>query len=143
MMTFSLRPTRRSTAPETAASASLRGVFWNEIAERKDARVSETSVIPRRSCFAFCRLFALRFFHFVVDAFEFEVRDDVAGGDARVAGLGDRDAAEHLLDDDFEVLARRRYALQFVDARDFGDDVFLRALFAGKRKSSSSRQSRR
>src|SRR3989344_1022508 len=52
MMTFSLRPMSRSIAPPTAASASLRGVFWKEIAERKDARVRETSVIPSRSCFA-------------------------------------------------------------------------------------------
>jgi len=41
MMTFSLRPTSLSTAPATAASASFRGVFWNEMAERNDARVSE------------------------------------------------------------------------------------------------------
>jgi hypothetical protein len=102
----------------------LRGVFWKEIAERNDARVSETSVIPRRRPLPFAGSLPC-FFHFVVDAFEFEVRDDVAGRNAGVARARDRDAAEHLLDDDFEVLAAGRYALEFIDAGDFRDDVFL------------------
>src|SRR3989344_403661 len=46
--------------------------------------------------------------------------------------MRDGNAAEHLLHDDFEVLACGRNTLQFVDACDLVDDVLLRALLAGK-----------
>src|SRR3989344_1369775 len=74
-----------------------------------------------------CGLFVF-FFGLLAQTFEFEIRHDLARRDTCIAGVRDRDAAEHLFDNDFEMLARRRNSLQFINACDLADDVLLRAL---------------
>src|SRR3989344_2246063 len=79
------------------------------------------------------KLFRLRrlpfgFLRALVDALQFEIRDDLSGGYSGVARVRYRDAAEHLLHDDFEMLSRGRNTLQFVNTGNLVDDVFLRGL---------------
>ena len=45
-ITFSLRPSRVSTLPLTAASVSTRVVSWNEAAEMNERVCSDAFVIP-------------------------------------------------------------------------------------------------
>ena len=47
MITFSLRPLRRSILPSSAASVSTLVVSWKEAAERNESVFSEALVIPR------------------------------------------------------------------------------------------------
>ena len=49
MMTFSFKPSSRSTLPSIAASVSTFVVSWKEAAERNDSVASEALVIPRIS----------------------------------------------------------------------------------------------
>ena len=49
MMTFSLSPRSRSTAPVIAASVNTRVVSWNEAAEMNESVDSEALVIPSSS----------------------------------------------------------------------------------------------
>ena len=49
MITFSFRPSRRSTFPSIEASVSTLVVSWKEAAERKDSVASDAFVIPRIS----------------------------------------------------------------------------------------------
>src|SRR3990167_5185056 len=109
-----------------------RGVLERDGGEERRARERYLGD-AEQELFAARRLF-LVLLRFLVHALEFEIGDDVARREARIAGTRYRDAAEHLLDDYFEVLARGRNALQFVDASDLVDDVFLRALFPGEQE---------
>ena len=47
MITFSLRPARRSILPSSAASVSTLVVSWKEAAERKESVASDALVMPR------------------------------------------------------------------------------------------------
>src|SRR3989338_1248378 len=76
------------------------------------------------------RRLAFGFLRGLVDALQFEIRDDLSGGYSGVARVRYRDTAEHLLHDDLKVLPRGRHTLQFVDAGDLVDDVFLRSLLS-------------
>ncbi len=49
MITFSFRPSSRSTLPSIDASVSTFVVSWKEAAERNDSVASEAFVIPRIS----------------------------------------------------------------------------------------------
>ena len=47
MMTFSLRPFRRSILPSRAASVRTFVVSWNDAADRNESVLSDALVIPR------------------------------------------------------------------------------------------------
>ena len=67
----------------------------------------------------------------VVDAAELELIDDRAGKQVRVADAVDPDLAEHLGDDDLQVLVVDLDALRAVDVLDLAEEVALDGLLAG------------
>ena len=63
--------------------------------------------------------------HTAVLGLEPAALDQLAGQQLRVAGLDDRHAAQHLPDDDLDVLVVDRHALRVVDLLHFADQVDL------------------
>ena len=114
MITFSLRPSRRSILPSIDASVSTFVVSWKEAAERNDSVASDAFVMPederleRRRLAAFA--FALR-----VLALEHDPVDQLAGQEVGVARVLDADLLQHLADDQLDVLVVDLDALRLVD----------------------------
>ena len=110
MMTFSLRPIRWSLAPLMAASVSTRVVSWKDAAARKLEVLSDALVTPSSTVWAVAgsppsartRLLCL---------LELEPVDELRREQVDVARLVDADLAEHLPDDDLDVLVVDRDAL--------------------------------
>ena len=129
MMTFSLRPIRWSLAPLMAASVSTRVVSWKEAAARKRRGVegglghAEQDRLGRRGLAALGQ-------DAVVDLLEVEAIDQLGRQEIRVARLVDANLAEHLPDDDLDVLVVDRDALAAVDLLDFLDQVALDGVLA-------------
>ena len=104
---------------------STRVVSWKEAAARKLSVFSEALVTPRSTGWAVAgsppsaRTLG-------VLALELEAVDELAGQQAGVAGGVDRHAAEHLADDDLDVLVVDGHALGLVDLLDLLDEVHLR-----------------
>ena len=131
MMTFSFRPSSGSPLAWIAASVSTRVVSWKEAADSHDSVASEALVMPMSSGrpeagvppSATTRRFS---------SSKTRPLDQLAGQELGVAGLDDRDALEHLADDDLDVLVVDRHALRAVDLLDLVDEVQLhRALARG------------
>src|SRR5690606_22204065 len=68
--------------------------------------------------------------HAVVLVEQFRTLDLLAGDEAGVAGIDDVHAAQHLADDDLDVLVVDLHALQAVDVLHFVDDIARQALDA-------------
>ena len=129
MMTFSLRPIRWSLAPLMAASVSTRVVSWKDAAARKLAVLREAFVTPEQDDLRGRGLAALGK-DAVVRLLEVEAVDELGREEVRVARLVDADLAEHLPDDDLDVLVVDRDALAPVDLLDFLDQVALHGVLA-------------
>ena len=124
MMTFSLRPFRRSTLPSRAASVSTLVVSWKEAADRNESVLSEALVIPRMISSAWAcsppsspTLALIRRVLVAVD--------ELAGQELRVALLVDADLLHHLADDQLDVLVVDVHALRLVDLLDLANEVQL------------------
>src|SRR5213079_419750 len=100
MMTFSLKPRRRSTLPSVAASVKTRVVSWNEAAEMKLSVSSEVFVMPSRTGVASAGLF----YHLGILSFEIETIDLIAPEERRVARISDLHLSQHLAHDDLDML---------------------------------------
>ena len=127
MMTFSLKPRRRSTLPSVAASVRTRVVSWKDAAEMKLSVSSEALVMPSSTgvasaglppCFDDRRVLPL----------EIELVDLVAPEKRGVARIGDLHLAQHLADDDLDVLVVDLDALEAVNFLHFVDEVLLQIL---------------
>ena len=127
MMTFSLKPRRRSTLPSVAASVSTRVVSWNEAAEMKLSVSSEALVMPSNTGSRFGG-FAALLDNALVLLLELELVDLIAPEQRRVAGIGDLHLAQHLADDDLDVLVVNLHALEPVNFLHFVDQVLLQFL---------------
>ena len=138
MITFSLRPSRRSTLPSIAASVSTFVVSWKEAAERKDSVASDAFVIPRISgSYVACS----SFFAFLTRTFSRSsttLVDQLAGQELGVAGVLDADLLQHLPDDQLDVLVVDVDALGLVDLLHLADEVQL-----GRASSPSSARAAR
>ena len=110
MMTFSLRPTRLSLAPLIAASVSTRVVSWKEAAARNEEVFSDALVTPSSTGLGRGGLAALGD-DAVVDLLEIELVDELERQLLRVARLIDAHLAQHLANDDLDVLVVDRHAL--------------------------------
>ena len=126
MITFSLQPRRWSTEPLMAASVSTRVVSWKDAAERKLSVDSDALVMPRSSGSALDGQTAHRH-DLPVDLVEPVLLDHLVDQEVGVADLADLHAAEHLPDDDLDVLVVDLDALEAVDLLDLVDQVAARA----------------
>ena len=109
---------------------SMRVVFWKDAADRKRC------ARERHVKDAHDERFGLGGFAPVLDDLivyfcEICLATTSAVENSVDARLFDAHAAEHLPDDDLEVLGRDVGALQFVDFYHFGNDIVLRSLLAG------------
>ena len=129
MMTFSLSPIRWSLAPLMAASVSTRVVSWKDAAARKLEVLSEALVTPEQDGLGRGRLAALGQ-DAVVVLLELEPVDELGRQQVDVARLVDAHLAQHLPDDDLDVLVVDRDALAPVDLLDFLDQVALDGVLA-------------
>ena len=134
MITFSLRPSRRSTLPSIEASVSTFVVSWNEAAERNDSVASDAFVIPRISGLERRRL-ALRL-HAGVLALERDLVHELARKQLRVAGLAHPHLLQHLAHDQLDVLVVDVDALRLVDLLHLAHEVQL-----GRRRALASSSS--
>ena len=129
MMTFSLSPIRWSLAPLMAASVSTRVVSWKDAAARKRRGVERRLGHAEQDGLGRRRLAALGQDPVVV-LLEVEPVDELGRQQVDVARLVDADLAEHLPDDDLDVLVVDRHALAPVDLLDFLDQVALDGVLA-------------
>ena len=129
MMTFSLRPIRWSLAPLMAASVSTRVVSWNDAAARKDDVLSDAFVTPRSTVWAVAGSPPSDRTRLLASSKSSRSISSV-GQQVDVARLVDADLAEHLPDDDLDVLVVDRHALAAVDLLDFLDQVALDGVLA-------------
>ena len=127
MITFSLKPRRRSTLPSVAASVRTRVVSWNDAAEMKLSVSSEALVMPSSTGARFRRLAALLDYALVL-FLEIELVDLIAPEQRRVARIGDLHLAQHLAHDDLDVLVVNLDALESVNFLHFVDQVLLQIL---------------
>ena len=126
-MTFSLKPRRWSTLPSVAASVRTRVVSWKRAAEMKriglerglgDAEQHRGRFGGLAALASTCAVFLL----------EVEPVDLVAPEEAGVARIGDLHLAQHLADDDLDVLVVDFDALEAVDLLHFVDEMLLQIL---------------
>ena len=129
MMTFSLSPIRWSLAPLMAASVSTRVVSWKDAAARKLRGVERRLGHAEQDGLGRRRLAALGQ-DAVVVLLELEAVDELGRQQVDVARLVDADLAEHLPDDDLDVLVVDRDALALVDLLDFLHQVALDGVLA-------------
>src|ERR1700749_4305894 len=124
MMTFSLKPFRVSTLPSVEGSVRTRVVSWKEAAEMKLSVSSEALVMPSRigsapggfspgGCVA------------LVFAQERRAIDLLAPEPLGVTRIRDADLAEHLADDDLDVLVVDRHALEPIDFLHLADEELV------------------
>jgi hypothetical protein len=113
MMTFSLKPFSMSTLPSVEASVRTRVVSWKEAAEMKDSVSSEALVIPSRigSASRVCR----RPHRCACSRARRPRIDLLAPEELAVTRIGDANLAEHLADDDLDVLVVDRHTLETID----------------------------
>ena len=102
-------------------------VSWKEAALRKLSVSSEALVMPKQHGLGFGRL-ATHLLDALVLVLELDLVDLFAPEERGVAGFGDAHLAEHLADDDFDVLVVNRHALQAINFLHFVDEVFLQFL---------------
>ena len=118
MMTFSFSPSRASLRALMAASVSTRVVSWNEAADSHDSVASDALVIPMRTGRAEAGAppdsMTRRF-----SASNAAAVDELTGQQVGVARLEDVHPAQHLPDDDLDVLVVDRHALRPVDLLHF------------------------
>ena len=126
MMTFSLSPRSGSFLPAVAASASTRVVRWNEAADRKLSVASDASVIPSSHPVGRGGRPA-QLGDALVLVLELKPIDNLALEEVRVSMVADLALAEHLPDDDLDVLVVDDNALSAVDLLDLADQVLLHA----------------
>ena len=131
MMTFSLRPSRLSLAPLMAASVSTRVVSWKEAAARNDEVLSDALVTPSRTVSAVAGS-PPSAMTLVVELLELEPVDQLERQLLRVARLVDAHLAQHLPDDDLDVLVVDGHALAAVNALDFLDEIALDGIAAAR-----------
>ena len=101
-----------------AASVSTRVVSWKEAADRKLSVASDALVIPSSTRLADGGLTAV-FDDLVVLALELEDIDQAAGQHVGIAGFLDAHLAQHLTDDDLDVLIADVNALHTVSRLHF------------------------
>ena len=129
MMTFSLSPIRWSLAPLMAASVSTRVVSWKDAAARKLRGVERGLGHAQQDGLGRGRLAALGE-DAVVVLLELEPVHELGRQQVDVARLVDADLAEHLPDDDLDVLVVDRDALALVDLLDLLHQVALDGVLA-------------
>ena len=129
MITFSFRPSSGSDLPLIAASVSTRVVSWKEAAASHESVASDAFVIPMRIGRARGRL-AARLHDLGVRLLEALAVDHLAGQELRVARLDDVHLAQHLADDQLDVLVVDRHALRAVHLLDLVHQVLLQGLHA-------------
>ena len=123
-MTFSLRPTSESDLPWIAASVRTLVVSWKDAADSHDSVASDALVIPistgRPEAGVPPSATTLRFRTLVRHAV-----DQIAREQLGVARLDHRHPAQHLPDDDLDVLVVDRRTLGPVDRLHFLHQVLL------------------
>ena len=102
-MTFSLSPRRSSILPFTDASVSTRVVSWNEAAEMKLSVESEALRDPEQQGLPRRRFSAVGL-DCLVDPEDAGPVDLLARHEPGIPGLDDLRLAQHLADDDLDVL---------------------------------------
>jgi hypothetical protein len=107
-----------------AASVSTRVVSWKEAADSHDSVASDALVMPMSSGRPGGGLAALGDDPTVL-GLEGAPLDEVTGDEVGLAGLDDGDPAQHLPDDDLDVLVVDRHTLLAVDALHLVDQVHL------------------
>ena len=127
MITFSLKPRRRSTLPSVAASVRTRVVSWNDAAEMKLSVSSEALVIPSNTGVASAGLPPCSTTRCVL-FFELEFIDLITPEQRRIARIGDLHFAQHLAHDDLDVFVVNLDALESVNFLHFVDQVLLQIL---------------
>ena len=118
MMTFSLRPRRWSVLPQIAASVSTLVVSWKDEARMNDSVESDALVMPRSSGSAIAGR-PPRSITRCVLALEDVLLDLLVDEEVGVADVLDAHAAQHLTNDDLDVLVVDADALQAVNLLDF------------------------
>ena len=102
MITFSFRPSRRSVLPQIDASVRTLVVSWKDAAEMKHSVESDALVMPSRIGSA--RGLLARPPASLVRVLEDDLLDLLADQEVGVADLLDAHPAQHLADDDLDVL---------------------------------------
>ena len=137
MITFSFRPSSRSTLPSIDASVSTFVVSWKDAAERNDSVASDAFVIPRISgSNVACSPFA-----FLTRAFSRSsttLSTSWPGRRSVVAGVLDAHLLQHLPDDQLDVLVVDVDALRLVDLLHLADEVQLVVACSPSGASSSA-----
>ena len=131
MMTFSLRPSRRSLAPLIAASVSTRVVSWKEAAARNDEVLSDALVTPSSTVSAVAGSPPSARTRLLISS-NSNLSTSSNGSCSAVARLVDAHLAQHLPDDDLDVLVVDGHALAAVHALDFLDEVALHGIAAAR-----------
>jgi hypothetical protein len=110
-------------------------VSWNDAAEMNDSVASDALVMPSSSgsYSAGCLSSAL---HALVLLDQRRLVDLLAAQQARVAGVGDLDLAQHLADDHLDVLVVDLHALQPVDVLDLLDQYSANSVTPFRRRMS-------
>ena len=129
MITFSFRPSSGSDLALMAASVSTRVVSWKEAAASHESVASEALVIPIRIGPGRGRL-AAGLHDLGVRLLEPLAVHQLAGQEVGVAWLDDVHLAEHLPNDQLDVLVVDGHALGAVDLLDLLDEEHLQGLHA-------------
>ena len=136
MITFSLRPRRRSILPSIAASVRTLVVSWNEAADRNDSVASEALVMPRMTSSAWAPSPPASFTAWLMRRSR-ERSTNWPGRQVGVALLVDPHLLQHLAHDQLDVLVVDVDALGPVDLLHLGDEVQLGLGPACRSRSSS------
>ena len=140
MITFSFRPSSRSTLPSIDASVSTFVVSWKEAAERNDSVASDAFVIPRISgSNVACSSSPSSRARSRARARSCRRAGRAAVGVARVL---DADLLQHLPDDQLDVLVVDVDALRLVDLLHLADEVQLGRRVALQRQQQVGRVDR-
>ena len=109
--------------PRTAASVSTRVVSWNEAAEMNDSVASDAFVMPSSTGSIAGPALPLRFSASRFASSTRTLSSLLAAQEPSVAGIRDLDLAQHLANDDLDVLVVDLDALEPVDVLDLAHQV--------------------
>ncbi|MCB9958360.1 MAG: hypothetical protein H6843_07135 [Rhodospirillaceae bacterium] len=133
-MTFSFRPLRLSTLPDTAASVRTRVVSWNEAAEMNDLGLQAGlgDALQHRLALGRAQPSSASVFSFSASK---SSRSTCSPTRKVVSpGVGDLDLLQHLANDHLDVLVVDLHALQPIDVLDLVDQIVGQRLHAHHRQ---------
>ena len=121
-MTFSLRPSRVSILPLTAASVSTRVVSWKDAAEMNERVCSDALVMPSSTGWPTAS-FLPSSSRPRVDLVELDLVDLLPLDQIGLTDVVDLDLLQHLANDHLDVLVVDRDALQTIDVLNLVDEI--------------------